>query len=40
MKNEMILQGVNGNGKAKLNGNGHSKGKLNGYEILGERFQY
>jgi len=36
MKNEMILQGVNGNGKAKLNGNGHSKGKLNGYEILGE----
>ena len=36
MKNEMILQGVNGNGKAKLNGNCHSKGKLNGYEILGE----
>jgi GTP cyclohydrolase I len=36
MKNEMILQGVNGNGKAKLNGNGHSKEKLNGYEIVGE----
>lgn len=32
----MILQGVNGNGKVKLNGNGHSKGKLNGYETLGE----
>lgn len=34
MKEEIVLQKLNG--KSRINGNGHSNGKLNGYDIIGD----